>query len=56
MPPDPAVARPRARAPPPASRDPVSPLEAARSGDKRALGRLISLVERGGDPARQVGD
>jgi LAO/AO transport system kinase len=36
-------------------RDPEALLEAARAGDKGALGRLLSLVERGGEPARQVG-
>lgn len=36
-------------------RDPAVLFEAARAGDKGALGRLLSLVERGGDPARQVG-
>jgi LAO/AO transport system kinase len=30
-------------------------LDAARGGDRRALARLISLVERGGDEARNVG-
>lgn len=30
-------------------------LDAARDGDRRALARLITLVERGGDEARQVG-
>ena len=36
-------------------RDPVALLEAARAGDKGSLGRLLSLVERGGEPARRVG-
>ena len=27
----------------------------ARRGDRRAVGRLLSIVERGGEPARQVG-
>jgi LAO/AO transport system kinase len=35
-------------------RDPAGLLEAARGGDRAALGRLLSLVERGGDPARVV--
>jgi LAO/AO transport system kinase len=30
-------------------------LAAAQAGDKAALGRLLSLVERGGEPAREVG-
>ncbi|HET9690012.1 MAG TPA: methylmalonyl Co-A mutase-associated GTPase MeaB [Acidimicrobiales bacterium] len=38
-------------APPPSPRDLLS---AARAGDRRATGRLLSLVERGGDAARQV--
>jgi LAO/AO transport system kinase len=37
------------------SRDPVALLEAAQAGDKGALGRLLSLVERGGESARLVG-
>lgn len=39
----------------PPSRDPRELLEAARSGDRAALGRLLSLVERGGEPAREAG-
>jgi len=38
--------------------DPVDPadlVEAARAGDRAALARLLSIVERGGDEARQVG-
>src|ERR1700728_2637058 len=51
MPPDPADSpRPIAR-----RRDPVALLEPAQAGDKAALGRLLSLVERGGEAARQVG-
>jgi LAO/AO transport system kinase len=34
--------------------DPTALLEAARAGDRAALGRLISLVERGGPASRQV--
>ncbi len=34
---------------------PADLLEAARSGDRSALARLLSLVERGGDDARSVG-
>lgn len=34
--------------------DPVALLEAARAGDRVALPRLLSLVERGGASARQV--
>lgn len=30
-------------------------LRAARQGDRAALARLVSLVERGGEPAREVG-
>ena len=37
------------------SGDPQALLEAARAGDRAALARLISLVERGGDNARAVG-
>jgi len=37
-------------------RDPQDLLAAAQSGDKAATGRLLSLVERGGDPARRVGE
>ncbi|HLI24645.1 MAG TPA: hypothetical protein VKU91_06800, partial [Acidimicrobiales bacterium] len=37
------------------SGDPEALLAAARSGDRGALGRLISMVERGGDRARAVG-
>lgn len=36
-------------------RDPVALLDAARGGDRVASGRLLSLVERGGQPAREVG-
>ena len=37
------------------SRRPVDLLEAARAGDRAAVGRLLSLVERGGADAREVG-
>jgi LAO/AO transport system kinase len=37
------------------SRDPGELLASARSGDRGAIGRLLSYVERGGDPARAVG-
>ncbi|MDQ2725186.1 MAG: methylmalonyl Co-A mutase-associated GTPase MeaB [Actinomycetota bacterium] len=37
------------------SRDPATLLEAARRGDRGAIGRLLSFVERGGDLAREVG-
>jgi LAO/AO transport system kinase len=30
-------------------------LDAARGGDRSALARLLSLVERGGEPAREIG-
>jgi LAO/AO transport system kinase len=39
----------------PGPRDPESIYAAARDGDRVALGRLLSLVERGGEPARRVG-
>jgi LAO/AO transport system kinase len=51
MPPDPARFAPQAGG----RRDPHALLAAAQAGDKAALGRLISLVERGGAPAREVG-
>lgn len=35
-------------------RDPASLFEAARAGDRAALGRLLSLVERSGPDARKV--
>ena len=37
------------------ARDPAHLLEAARAGDRAALARLLSMVERGGDDARAVG-
>jgi len=45
------------RRPPPISsrrRDPAELFEAAEAGDRAAIGRLLSLIERGGEPARQV--
>jgi LAO/AO transport system kinase len=39
----------------PPARDPESLYRSARDGDRAALGRLISLVERGGEPSRAVG-
>jgi len=36
-------------------RDPAELLEAARAGDRAATGRLLSLVELGGEPAGVVG-
>ncbi|MCU4186504.1 methylmalonyl Co-A mutase-associated GTPase MeaB [Acidiferrimicrobium sp. IK] len=36
-------------------RDPEELLRAAQAGDRAATGRLLSLVERGGAPARAVG-
>lgn len=39
----------------PADDDPAALLEAARAGDRPALARLLSTVERGGDGARAVG-
>ena len=35
--------------------DPAALVEALRAGDRRSLARALSLVEQGGDPARQVG-
>ena len=37
------------------NRDPAALLEAARGGDRLSIGRLLSLVERGGPAAREVG-
>ncbi len=37
------------------SSDPDELFQAARSGDRAALARLLSLIERGGEPARRVG-
>ena len=37
------------------SRDPQTLADAAIAGDRAALARLLSLVERGGEPARAVG-
>jgi LAO/AO transport system kinase len=37
------------------SRDPAALLSAALEGDRVAVGRLLSLIERGGDRAREVG-
>ena len=39
----------------PAGRDPKILYDSARAGDRGAVGRLLSLVERGGALARQVG-
>src|SRR3954465_5271217 len=36
-------------------RSPEELVPAAAAGDRGALARLISLVERGGEPAREVG-
>ena len=36
-------------------RDPARLFEAARAGDRAALGRLLTMVETGGDPARRIG-
>ena len=35
--------------------EPEDLLLAARRGDRAALGRLLSMVERGGEPAREIG-
>jgi LAO/AO transport system kinase len=35
--------------------DPAQLLDLARDGDRAALARLLSLIERGGDPARTIG-
>ena len=40
--------------PAPRPTDPAALFEAARGGDQAALARLLSLVERGGPPARTV--
>jgi LAO/AO transport system kinase len=37
------------------SRNPATLVEAARLGDRSALARALSLVEQGGEPAREVG-
>jgi LAO/AO transport system kinase len=37
------------------TRDPAALVEAARAGDRSALARALSLVEQGGEPAREVG-
>src|SRR5215210_8843748 len=37
------------------TRDPQELVEAAARGDRGAVARLISVVERGGEPAREVG-
>jgi LAO/AO transport system kinase len=37
------------------TRDPQALVDLAASGDRSAVARLISLVERGGEPARHVG-
>ncbi len=39
----------------PRSRDPVALTEAVLAGDRRALPRLVTIVESGGAPAREVG-
>jgi LAO/AO transport system kinase len=36
-------------------KDPVELVDAALAGDRAAVARLISLIERGGEPAREVG-
>jgi len=36
-------------------RSPSELLEAARDGDRASLARVLSLVERGGEPAREIG-
>lgn len=48
-------APPAAPAAPQRSRDPEVLFVAARQGDRHALARLLSIVERGGEPARQLG-
>jgi GTPase len=37
------------------SRDPAALLTSARAGDRVAVGRLLSMIERGGEPAREIG-
>jgi LAO/AO transport system kinase len=39
----------------PPGADPAALVEGARTGDRRALARALSLVERGGDQARELG-
>jgi LAO/AO transport system kinase len=39
----------------PRSREPIQLVDAAVGGDRAAMARLLSLVERGGQPARDVG-
>ena len=39
----------------PQSSDPGALFEAALGGDRGAIARLLSLIERGGESARQVG-
>lgn len=41
--------------PQPVSRDPLALFDLARTGNRRALARLLSMVERGGDDARTLG-
>jgi LAO/AO transport system kinase len=36
--------------------DPAQLVDAARAGDRGALARLLSMVERGGEPARTIGE
>lgn len=39
----------------PVPRDPIGLLEAARAGNRRAVAKLLSMVERGGEDGRAVG-
>jgi LAO/AO transport system kinase len=52
---EPETKLPRTKARSRQPRDPAALLEAARRGDRVAVGRLLSLIERGGEPARQIG-
>ncbi|MGH9056148.1 MAG: methylmalonyl Co-A mutase-associated GTPase MeaB [Acidimicrobiales bacterium] len=54
-PPSRASTAERAAAPSRRRADPAELLEAAQAGDRGATGRLLSLVERGGNAAREVG-
>ncbi|HEX4863648.1 MAG TPA: methylmalonyl Co-A mutase-associated GTPase MeaB [Acidimicrobiales bacterium] len=47
--------KPRTDREPRAAHDPGELLLAACRGDRAALGRLLSMVERGGEPAREIG-
>lgn len=54
LPPTPARDHPAGEVPSRSRSEPAALFERARRGNKRALGRLISILERGGTPAREV--